>query len=86
MIKPAECRILLVDDEEGIRFTLGCLLKNEGYLVDVAAGHVDAIVCLQVGSTRLCHCRISLSRCCDCAADLTLSIHFNVQSGAWVLQ
>lgn len=47
MIQPANCRILLVDDEEGIRFTLGCLLKNEGYLVDVAAGHAEAIVCLQ---------------------------------------
>ena len=40
-------RILLVDDEEGIRFTIGALLKNEGYHVDVAASHVDAIVCLQ---------------------------------------
>ena len=47
MIPPDQCRILLVDDEEGIRFTLGCLLKNEGYRVDVAAGHVDAIICLQ---------------------------------------
>ncbi|MDD2309018.1 MAG: sigma 54-interacting transcriptional regulator [Desulfuromonadaceae bacterium] len=47
MIQPANSRILLVDDEEGIRFTIGCLLKNEGYQVDVAAGHVDAIVCLQ---------------------------------------
>jgi len=47
MIQPANCRILLVDDEEGIRFTIGCLLKNEGYQVDFAAGHVDAIVCLQ---------------------------------------
>jgi len=47
MIQPANYRILLADDEEGIRFTIGCLLKNEGYQVDVAAGHVDAIVCLQ---------------------------------------
>ncbi|MBW4055190.1 MAG: sigma 54-interacting transcriptional regulator [Proteobacteria bacterium] len=31
-------RILLVDDEEGICFTLGTLLKKEGYLVDAAAG------------------------------------------------
>ncbi len=30
-------RILLVDDEDGIRFTLGTLLKKEGYLVDTAA-------------------------------------------------
>ena len=47
MIQPANCHILLVDDEEGIRFTLGLLLKNEGYLVDVAAGHAEAIACLQ---------------------------------------
>jgi PAS domain S-box-containing protein len=30
-------RILLVDDEEGIRITLGTLLKKEGYSVDTAA-------------------------------------------------
>ena len=40
-------RILLVDDEEGIRFTIGHLLKKEGFAVDVAASHVDAIVSLQ---------------------------------------
>jgi len=32
-----ESRILLVDDEEGIRYTLGLLLKKEGYQVDGAA-------------------------------------------------
>ena len=47
MKQPENSRILLVDDEEGIRFTIGCLLKNEGYQVDSVAGHVDAIVCLQ---------------------------------------
>jgi len=47
MIDPAKCRILLVDDEEGIRFTLSALLKREGYQVDVAVGHVDAVVCLK---------------------------------------
>ena len=47
MIQPENYRILLVDDEEGIRFTLGHLLKNEGYQVDVAAGHVEVIVSLQ---------------------------------------
>jgi PAS domain S-box-containing protein len=40
-------RILLVDDEEVILLTLGSLLKKEGYQVDFAAGHVEAIVCLQ---------------------------------------
>ena len=39
--------ILLVDDEEGIRFTLGSLLRNEGLQVDVAAGHAEAVACFQ---------------------------------------
>ena len=36
-MQQAQQKILLVDDEDGIRFTLGTLLKKEGYLVDVAA-------------------------------------------------
>lgn len=40
-------RILLVDDEEGIRFTLGSLLKKEGLQVDVAAGRTDAVAGFQ---------------------------------------
>ncbi|MDD2540825.1 MAG: sigma-54-dependent Fis family transcriptional regulator [Desulfuromonadaceae bacterium] len=40
-------RILLVDDEEGICFTLGTLLKKEGYLVDVSAGLAAARSYLQ---------------------------------------
>lgn len=32
MILPENCRILLVDDEEGIRFTLGYLLRKEGMM------------------------------------------------------
>ncbi len=32
-----QSRILLVDDEEGIRFTFGTLLRKEGYLVESAA-------------------------------------------------
>ena len=36
-------RILLVDDEEGICFTLGALLKNEGYHVDSASRISDAL-------------------------------------------
>jgi two-component system, NtrC family, response regulator HydG len=38
-------RILMVDDEEGICFTLGTLLKKEGYLVD-SAGNIDAAMAL----------------------------------------
>ena len=40
-------RILLVDDEEGIRFTLGTLLKKEGYHVDTAA-----VLCLKSNHIR----------------------------------
>jgi DNA-binding NtrC family response regulator len=47
MLQSNNCRILLVDDEAGIRLTLGGLLKKEGYMVDVAACHADAIACLQ---------------------------------------
>ena len=46
-MQPPSHRILLVDDEEGILFTIGCLLKREGYDVDAVACHVDAIACLQ---------------------------------------
>ncbi len=47
MKDPVNYHILLVDDEEGIRFTLGRLLKKEGFAVDVAAGRVEAIASLQ---------------------------------------
>ncbi len=40
-------RILLVDDEEGIRFTLGTLLKKEGYRVESAAHIGEARALLQ---------------------------------------
>ena len=43
-------RILLVDDEDGIRFTLGTLLKKEGYLVDTAADLTAARDFLQASS------------------------------------
>ena len=42
-MRASDYRILLVDDEEGIRFTLGCLLKKEGYQVDEAESRRDAI-------------------------------------------
>lgn len=35
--QPPQNRILLVDDEEGICFTLGALLRKEGYSVDCAS-------------------------------------------------
>jgi PAS domain S-box-containing protein len=43
----SDYRILLVDDEEGIRFTLSTLLKKEGLQVDVAACSADALACFQ---------------------------------------
>ena len=61
MIFNRKCRILLVDDEEGIRFTLGCLLRSEGYQVDVAADHVGAIVCLQAAHYDLAFVDIMLA-------------------------
>jgi PAS domain S-box-containing protein len=38
---------LIVDDEDGIRLTMGMLLKKEGYQVDEAAGHADAMASVQ---------------------------------------
>jgi PAS domain S-box-containing protein len=49
VMQPSSFRILLVDDEEGIRFTLGCLLKKEGFRVDVAAGRGEALALLATG-------------------------------------
>lgn len=43
----SDYRILLVDDEEGIRFTLSCILKKEGLQVDVASGRADALAGFQ---------------------------------------
>ncbi|MEI6214997.1 MAG: sigma 54-interacting transcriptional regulator [Desulfuromonadales bacterium] len=60
MIQPQNFRILLVDDEEGIRFTIGCLLKQEGYQVDTAASHIDAIAHFQSCHYDLCLVDISL--------------------------
>ncbi|MBC8017536.1 MAG: response regulator, partial [Verrucomicrobia bacterium] len=48
--QPQQYRILLVDDEEGIRYTLGTLLKKEGYLVDDAADIHAATTLLQSAS------------------------------------
>ncbi len=48
-MQPSDYRILLVDDEEGIRFTLGCLLKREGFQVDAAASRREAVSLLLAG-------------------------------------
>jgi len=61
MTKQSDSRILLVDDEEGIRLTLAGLLQNAGYQVDAVAGHVDAIVCLQAAHYDLAFVDIMLA-------------------------
>jgi len=54
-------RILMVDDEEGICFTLGTLLKKEGYRVDSAAGISGAMALLQAFSYDLAFIDIMLA-------------------------
>jgi PAS domain S-box-containing protein len=43
----SESHVLLVDDESGILFTLGSLLRKEGLQVDVASCHDEAVALLQ---------------------------------------
>lgn len=57
----SDYRILLVDDEEGIRFTLGSILKKEGLQVDVAACRADAMACFQSSSYDLAFVDIMLA-------------------------
>lgn len=61
-IQQQQSRILLVDDEEGIRFTLGTLLRKEGYLVDVAADIASARKLLSSGSYDLAFIDIILGK------------------------
>ena len=61
MLKPANRRILIVDDEEGIRYTLGLLLKKEGYRVDAASDFNTALECLQTEKYDLAFIDIMLS-------------------------
>ncbi len=49
MTSPQRFRILIVDDEDGIRLTLGMLLRKDGYLIDEAASHADAMTKLEAG-------------------------------------
>jgi two-component system response regulator AtoC len=44
-------RILVVDDEESIRVTLGAMLSHRGYHVDVASNGTDALAKLEEGET-----------------------------------
>lgn len=40
-------RVLIVDDEEAIRFTLGLLLQRHGYAVTTAADGTEALALIQ---------------------------------------
>ena len=53
-------RIMLVDDEEGIRYTLGTLLRKEGYLVDTATDLSASRALLQAASYDLAFIDIML--------------------------
>lgn len=44
------CRVLLVDDNEGIRVALGIALTRRGHQVDLAAGPIQALSKLAHGS------------------------------------
>lgn len=54
-------RIMIVDDEEGIRFTLGKLLKKDGYEVDTADGSAQAFALMALHSFDLVFCDIKLT-------------------------
>ncbi len=72
MIDSAKYRILLVDDEEGIRIVLGTLLIKEGYQVDVASCHGDALLLAQNSPYDLVFIDIMLAG--ECGIDLLSDI------------
>jgi two-component system response regulator HydG len=53
-------RILIVDDEESIRFTLECFLTDEGYEVVTAKSYSEAIEIFETGSFDLMYADIIL--------------------------
>ncbi len=53
-------RILIVDDEESIRFTLECFLTDEGYEVVTAKSYLEAIEIIDAGSFDLMYADIIL--------------------------
>ncbi len=53
-------RILIVDDEESIRFTLECFLTEEGYEVVTAKSYLEAIEIIDAGSFDLMYADIIL--------------------------
>ncbi|MDD2853134.1 MAG: sigma-54-dependent Fis family transcriptional regulator [Desulfuromonadaceae bacterium] len=61
-IRQLHNRILLVDDENGIRFALGTLLRKEGYLVDAAADICEARGFLRANPYDLIYIDITLGK------------------------
>ena len=53
-------RILIVDDEESIRFTLSCFLTEEGYDVVTAKNYGEAIEMIETGSFDMIYADIIL--------------------------
>jgi len=47
MTSSGQKNILIIDDEESIRFTFSYLLADQGYRVDVAATPQEALSCLE---------------------------------------
>ncbi len=60
--------ILVVDDEESLRFTLGAFLEDEGYMVSSTASFPDAVELLQQSLFDLVFLDIQLGR--DSGLDL----------------
>lgn len=53
-------RILIVDDEESIRFTLECFLTDEGYEVVTAKNYSEAIEIIETGAFDMMYADIIL--------------------------
>ena len=53
-------RILIIDDEESIRFTFHRFLKAAGYIATTAAGYKDAVARLEADSFDLVYADIIL--------------------------
>ncbi len=53
-------RILIVDDEESIRFTLECFLKDEGYEVVTAKSYGEAVEIIETKAVDMIYADIIL--------------------------
>jgi DNA-binding response OmpR family regulator len=57
---PASARILLIDDEAGLRLTFACILGDEGYAVTTAANGLEALRALALDDYDLAYLDIHL--------------------------